>query len=305
MRLSPWTALIVSLGMLFPVGSSFGASAEDVSAAAIEAAKDAQSEAIRNPADDTALDRFIATLGLSGHGPNLFIMEGDLPMTRDEIRGYLINRHLEINQKTSEIDRSSNELLVNMVAGKYDFWPVGKRRLTYFFDKLSFPKGTNAEAVKGNFRKAADEWTAACPECGVEFVEVEQIEKAEFAVRFQERPDSVVAEAFFPSYARERHVLLVYPEYFRTEFNPVGVFRHEIGHILGYAHEHIQKALSGCARENTRWAQLSDYTPNSVMHYFCGGVGSRELALRDNDKVGHRCLYKTGRPCPKTLGGNK
>lgn len=79
-------------------------------------------------------------------------------------------------------------------------------------------------------------------------------------------------------------------------FDKTGVLRHELGHVLGYRHEHIGN-VPGCNTEGVSWERLTPYTPNSVMHYFCGGAGSFDLSLRDLDKAGHRCLYLTGKPC--------
>ena len=283
-------------------GPRLPALADGGESAAVAAAKKAQLDAMTDPGNDTLLDKFLATLGASGHGSGSFIMEGDLPMTREEIRGYLITRHREMNKTTSELDRSSRELLVHVLSNNdFDYWSAGQRTLAYAVDSASFANTKRATNVRQRFRQAATEWENACPECGVSFVDVTDQSspqvKPTFRIRFLDRADDLVAESFFPSYAESRRILFVYPAYFGTQFDPVGVFRHEIGHILGYAHEHIQN-ITGCATENLRWQQLSDYTANSVMHYFCGNGGSWLLALQENDKQGHRCLYKTGRPCP-------
>lgn len=36
---------------------------------------------------------------------------------------------------------------------------------------------------------------------------------------------------------------------------------------------------------------LTAYDPKSVMHYFCGDVGSRSLAITDVDRVGSQLVY--------------
>jgi len=36
---------------------------------------------------------------------------------------------------------------------------------------------------------------------------------------------------------------------------------------------------------------LTDYDPRSVMHYFCGGVGSLSLSFTDIDKTGAQLVY--------------
>ena len=120
-----------------------------------------------------------------------------------------------------------------------------------------------------------------------------------FVVRYENVEGGPIARAFFPSTAPDGRSVVVFPGYFAAGmgFDPVGVLRHEIGHVLGYRHEHIRN-IPGCFTEGTDWKPLTPYTPNSVMHYFCGGAGSMDLSIREADKRGHRCLYITGSPCP-------
>ena len=80
--------------------------------------------------------------------------------------------------------------------------------------------------------------------------------------------DGPIAQAFFPSSVDR--TLRIFPSYFRSdmEFDSVGVLRHEIGHILGYRHEHIQN-IPGRLAEGTDWeADYSLCAENWVMHYF-------------------------------------
>ncbi|MFC1835754.1 hypothetical protein ACFL2Q_13650, partial [Thermodesulfobacteriota bacterium] len=64
-------------------------------------------------------------------------------------------------------------------------------------------------------------------------------------------------------------------------------------HVLGFRHEHIRSgARPGCPGEDL-WGTITftDYDPKSVMHYFCGGVGSTELAITQTDKAGAQQVY--------------
>jgi len=146
-------------------------------------------------------------------------------------------------------------------------------------------------------RKAADDWEAACPECGISFTEVSS--NAYFKVRYEPLDDGTVAMAFFPSSPPTQRILFVYAPFLSPDldFDAAGVLRHELGHVLGYRHEHIVN-IPGCATEGGKWKQITPYTPNSVMHYFCGGKGSFDLSIREADKRGHRCVYLTGKACP-------
>ena len=71
------------------------------------------------------------------------------------------------------------------------------------------------------------------------------------------------------------------------------MFRHEIGHILGYRHEHIRPE-AGCWGETGAWKQLTTYDAYSVMHYYCGNGGTISLTLSPNDKAGHALKYAAG-----------
>ena len=71
------------------------------------------------------------------------------------------------------------------------------------------------------------------------------------------------------------------------------MLRHELGHTLGFRHEHIRsEAPPACPDEPTYdTLDLTAYDPQSVMHYFCGQVGSRELAITDLDRLGAQKVY--------------
>lgn len=250
-----------------------------------------QQEAVAFPGDKAKVDAFVASLIEVPPGSGRYLIEGDIILSREEIDSYLKGL-----KSPESVPAKSEELVVNVVGGKFDYLVAPeKRRLTYTFQQDSFPSPQAYEFTKLNFRKAADDWTVACPECGISFAESPA--PGAFIIRYENISGGPIAQAFFPSSVDR--TLRVFPSYFQPDmgFDPVGVLRHEIGHILGYRHEHIQN-IPGCFTEGTDWKPVTPYTPNSVMHYFCGGKGSFDLALRDTDKRGHRCLYLTGKPCP-------
>jgi len=45
-----------------------------------------------------------------------------------------------------------------------------------------------------------------------------------------------------------------------------GVFRHELGHVLGLRHEHIRAPGTFCT-EDSSWRGVTAYDSASVMHY--------------------------------------
>ena len=143
---------------------------------------------------------------------------------------------------------------------------------------------------------AAREWESACPACKVTFTHVREHdalpshERVVFVVRGMDSGGSFTAVAFFPSDPPSERFLYVDPSYFDADFDRVGILRHELGHVLGYRHEHIQD-VPGCYREDRSWIALGPYDPKSVMHYPCGGGGGRTFALSASDRDGHRGWY--------------
>jgi hypothetical protein len=71
-----------------------------------------------------------------------------------------------------------------------------------------------------------------------------------------------------------------------------GVFRHELGHVLGLRHEHIRAPGTWCT-EDTSWRAVTAYDSNSVMHYpWCpGATNVGDLFITASDAAGVKALY--------------
>lgn len=166
-----------------------------------------------------------------------------------------------------------------------------------------------ADSIAANLATAMKDWMDACPECGIRFERVERRENAVFAVQYVTRtrdsllPPQYTAHAFYPSSSKASWVLRVSSRY-RTnhpDYDAVGVLRHEIGHILGYTHEHVaadgnKRALCGWTGEGLpagmRAVAVTEYDPQSVMHYPCKPLKEKgTFTLSPRDVAGHRALY--------------
>ena len=255
-------------------------------------------EAIKNPDDPAKLAAFKATLIEAPTGSGQYLVEGDYLISEGELKSYL----RRLRNPTPEVVNSI-ELIINAPRGRLDYIrDLADRKMLYAIDRASFPNSDAADKVSEKFRLAATEWEEVCPECGISFQEKSLNEIGDdlrsFIVRYQNVQGGPIARAFFPSTASGKRDVAVFPGYFdpNLQFDLIGVFRHEIGHILGYRHEHIPN-VPGCATEGSEWKPLTPYTPNSVMHYFCGGRGSLDLGIRTADRQGHRCIYLTGKGC--------
>lgn len=263
-------------------------------------AREAAAAIRANPEDSVALDNYVATLAEIPPGSGHYLVEGDILLTRNQIPGFL--RALQEGPSPRE-----KELIVNVVNGRLDYLATPQsRRLTYLVDTASFRSMSEANLTRAAMQVATRDWVNACPECGISFTEVAPADvtagrmRPSFVVRYRHLANGPIARAFFPTWADDDHFLEVFPDFFSPNmgFDRAGVIRHEVGHILGYRHEHIL-GVPGCYLEDANWRQLGPYTPNSVMHYFCGGGGSFDMTLRVNDVAQHRCLYLTGRPCAR------
>jgi hypothetical protein len=258
---------------------------------------DAYQKAISAPDDPGMLDDFLRTLPVvtdneGGALRTYYVFEGDLLQTRAQIQAALRNR----SQAPVSAGVLSGELLVNMANGQPTIWAKNERKLTYAIDRDSFGSSARYSEVMQNMVKATKDWETACVPCGIAFEYKSELDTGTnfsavtFVVRFKPDETSFIAASFFPNDPPFRRVLVVAPSYFTTNVDHVGVFRHELGHVLGYRHEHIQ-GIAGCFSEGGEWRPLTPYDPHSAMHYMCGGGGTLKLDLTAMDVAGHTKAY--------------
>jgi serine protease len=118
------------------------------------------------------------------------------------------------------------------------------------------------------------------------------------AVVFDVRPVNVgeyLARAFFPNEPRAERNVLIDESSFELPADEnlklVGILRHELGHTLGFRHEHTRPE-SGACFEDSNWRPLTNYDAFSVMHYpQCNGQGDWSLILTPKDQNGSACVY--------------
>ncbi|KAA0573182.1 hypothetical protein [Azospirillum sp. Sh1] len=193
-----------------------------------------------------------------------------------------------------------------------------QRLLSYWINVRSFcgPDPAKAQGceradkVAAHLSAAAKDWTDACADCGVRFERVEDRTMAVFAVQYVAYirkdgglvPAPYLAHAFYPSSAVASRILRIGPAYWQSSYDPAGILRHELGHILGYVHEHRRPgANQGACFEQpeslppaVRRVALTEYDPRSIMRpaSWCDSPGDRHsLAISERDIAGHRALY--------------
>jgi len=191
------------------------------------------------------------------------------------------------------------ELIVHQVGGLDAVWnSVQKHALTYC---VSTTFGDRYDAMVADMTAATGAWEEVAD---VDFIHLPSQDAACTAsnqnVVFDVRPVDVdgqySARAFFPNDPRFARNILVDQSSF--ELSPtdnlqlVGILRHELGHTLGFRHEHTRPE-SGACFEDANWRPLTDYDAFSVMHYpQCNGRGDWSLTLTSADQIGAACLYE-------------
>jgi hypothetical protein len=237
-------------------------------------------------------------------GEQFYIIEGDLMLDEDQLAIYSLQqetlkkaRLLGISTMT---EQPQSDALVGIVQnGKLVRWKEGLV-LTYCVLKGTLFSQERYQLVCDSMKKATEDWQKTC---GVHFEHKAELDESPgtenpgvlFTVRGIDAGGQFIAAAFFPNDPANRRRVLIDPSYFDQDlgFDKAGVLRHELGHVLGFRHEHIRSGAPAACPDEPLFgtSELTQYDPRSVMHYFCGGVGSRELAMTELDRIGSQKLY--------------
>ena len=188
-------------------------------------------------------------------------------------------------------------LAINRVGGQDDKWSASTaQNLTYCISSSSF--GSRYSAVVSAMNSAAGAWESATGG-GVNFVHASGNDGncnnrtgTVFNVR-QVTTSQYLARAFFPSSSRRGREILVSVSSFGniSPWTLAGVLRHELGHTIGFRHEHTRPESGTCFEDNN-WRALTAYDRASVMHYpQCNGSNNGDLNLTASDKAGANSVY--------------
>jgi hypothetical protein len=263
-----------------------------------------------------------------------YLVEGDIRYNEDELLRYYL-RNDSILNPSSDDNFNQIKLVIGLNFDEtFDIIPNPKD-LTYAIYKESFDSDFEYESVKKNFKEASDRWSDIL-EKKVQLLHIEHLDteknqdtikkNVSFIIRYSDSSkDSqgrvkFVASAFFPSTDEEDWNVEVTSGYFITKYDSIGVFAHEIGHILGFRHEHnrdsspaacrpckscddcdfCQKCIS-CKEQKKRIIPLTEYDSVSLMHYYCGGYGNKKMTFSEKDIEGAKCVYINNLSCINNL----
>jgi Metallo-peptidase family M12 len=228
----------------------------------------------------------------------MYIMNGDELIADDDAMRAEYESYLDSAAQVSDDGYSTTqqELIVNLVGGHDDKWDSATAgNLTYCVSSSSF--GSNYNAVVSALNTATSAWEGTAR---VNFVHNASLDgnctRRTSGVVFNVREvcsGQYLARSFFPSTSRRSREILVDCTSFGniSPWSLAGVFRHELGHTIGFRHEHTRPEAGTCFEDNN-WRALTAYDSASVMHYpQCNGTNRGDLVLTSLDKAGAKSLY--------------
>jgi len=220
-----------------------------------------------------------------------FIVNGDEAIrNRQELRTYYDRMVATDDGATHE-----NGLVVNTVYGSDDLWSASQAQsLTYC---VSNGFGASKTDVVNAMAQGAALWEGATS--GVDFTYVPSADSScrtsNNSVLFSVEPTSTpeyIARAFFPSSSdAERNVLVNAASLVDSgSWTPGNILGHELGHSLGFRHEHTRPEAGTCFEDNN-WRPLTACDSASIMHYpQCNG-SSADLSFTSSDAAGVASVY--------------
>jgi serine protease len=236
----------------------------------------------------------------------VWIVDGDIPIV-DEVAlerfyGALVTTTKDDKDDARMLSNKSKDLAVGVDENGNDAKWADERRCEVRYCVSKASTGAKYDKVVAAMQTAAQAWSGIA---GTRFVHVTAEDgscdadnaKVEFDVQLVSgRP--YLARAFFPNEDRAvRNVLIDETSFTTTITTLEGILRHELGHALGFRHEHTRPEANDCFEDDS-WRPLGEYDSKSVMHYpQCNGTAGWALEISELDQKGCVALYGAASTC--------